>query len=56
MTPLTLDPEVLELAMHFLSGLPTVTEPDVLRLAKQIQTVCEDACREIDDRIAGRDQ
>ena len=50
------DPDVFELAMHILSGMPTVTEADVMALAKDIQTVCEDAAREIDDRIAGMDK
>ena len=47
------DPAVFELAMHMLSDMPTVTEADIWALARDIQAVCEDAAREIDDRIAG---
>jgi hypothetical protein len=38
------------------SKIQTVTEADVWALAKVLQDACEDVCREIDDRIAGRDQ
>lgn len=48
------DPASFDLAEHFLGEIPGVTEDDIWALAKDIQTVCEDACREIEDRLKRR--
>jgi hypothetical protein len=44
------DTKCYDLAEDFLSEVPGSTEDDVWALAKDIQTACEDACREVEDR------
>jgi hypothetical protein len=44
----SVDPKSYDLAEHFLSEIPGVTEDDIWELADTIQTACEDACREIE--------
>jgi len=39
-----------ELAEHFLSEVQGHTADDIRELAEAIQTVCEDHCREVEDR------
>jgi hypothetical protein len=44
------DPASFDLAEHFLSEVEGSTEDDIWALAKSIQTICEDACLEIEQR------
>jgi hypothetical protein len=44
------DPNVYDLAEHFLDEIPSATEDDFWDLAGTIQTACEDACRELEAR------
>jgi hypothetical protein len=46
----SVDPACYELAEHFLSEIPGTTEDDLWALAKDLQTACEDACREVEER------
>jgi hypothetical protein len=50
----SVDTNVFELAELFLSEIPGVTEDDIWTPAKDIQTACEDACREVEEREAKR--
>lgn len=44
------DTKVYDLAERFLSDIEGWNEEDVWRLAGVIQTACEDACREVEER------
>jgi hypothetical protein len=44
------DTKVFNLAEDFLSELAGSTEDDIWELARIIQTACEDACREVENR------
>jgi hypothetical protein len=44
------DPKAYDLAEDFLSEIKGSTEDDVWELAGILQTACEDACREVEDR------
>jgi hypothetical protein len=44
------DEKCFDLALAFLNEIAGMTEDDVWALAKDIQTACEDACREVEER------
>jgi hypothetical protein len=46
------DEKCVELAKHFLSDIEHATAADQKELAEAIQAACEDACSDIEDRIA----
>jgi hypothetical protein len=56
--PMTRRPDVdtrcFDLAEDFLSEIKGMTDDDVWALAKDIQTACEDACREVEEREMGK--
>jgi hypothetical protein len=44
------DEKCFDLALDFLNEIKGVTDDDIWALAKDIQTACEDACREVETR------
>lgn len=50
------DTKVYNLAEDFLEEIQGYTEDDVWALAADIQTACEDACREVEQRNATNDK
>jgi hypothetical protein len=44
------DEKCFDLALVFLNEIEGMTDDDVWDLAKAIQTACEDACREVEER------
>lgn len=51
---MTVDEKSAELAKHFLADVKGATAEDATELAEQIQSVCEDFCREIERSEAER--
>jgi len=46
------DPKSYYLAEHFLSDVDGATDNDRLELAQTIQDVCEEHCRDVEQRVA----
>ena len=46
------DPKSYYLAEHFLSDVDGATDGDRLELAQAIQDVCEEHCRDVEQRVA----
>ncbi len=49
--PKGVDTKCWELAEDFMCEVPMSTQNDVRELAEAIQTACEDACQQVEERI-----